>query len=184
MIWIATLLPKPQRLLFHQSWHSCVSKGCHRDRTILQAGVWGTECAGGKPMSHGKMCIASRCFFANIRGIPQGYPWRSLKPLHSGCVAASPCPCAGRRNASTSVSSYVWPAFGLAGWAELWATDSPLLASLPRKLQSKYMCKQLARASIKAWKKFLLVKHFREKTFSASGTEPQSGIFQGKPIHI
>lgn len=32
-------------------------------------------------MSRGKMCIAAPCFSTNIRGIPQGCPWRSLKPL-------------------------------------------------------------------------------------------------------
>lgn len=37
-------------------------------------------------MSHGKMCIAAPCFSTNISGIPQGCPWRPLKPLYTVAV--------------------------------------------------------------------------------------------------
>lgn len=71
----------------------------------------------------------------------------SKATLHSDCVAAPRCPCAGGRNfhASESPDS----AFSLAGWAVLRAADLPLFAPCQESYKVS-MCAECA--SIKAWK--------------------------------
>ena len=104
-------------------------------------------------MSHGKMCVAAPCFSTNIRGIPQGCLWRSLKPLctvavwlhHGVRVQAGGMP----PPQSPPMSDHLV----LLGGLDCGQQICPCLH--PARKATKQVCVQTASASIKARKKIL-----------------------------
>lgn len=111
-------------------------------------------------MSHGEMCIAAPCFSANIRGVPQGCPWRSVKPLctvvvwlhQSVHVQAGGMP--PPQSPPVSDQHLI-----LLGGPDCGQQICPCLH--PAGKATKPVCVQTASASIKAWKK----KLFSSQTF-------------------
>lgn len=135
-------------------------------------------------MLQGKKCIAAPCFSTKVCGIPQGCPWRSLKLLcavavwlhHSvhmqaGGMPPPPSPLVSDQH------------LVLLGGLDCGQQICPYL--YPAGKATKRVHVQTASASIKAGKKIIFWLNISgKKTFGASGTEPQSGIFQSKLSYI
>lgn len=156
MFWFVTLLPKVQRLPFPWTWHSCISKGCHRDRTTgrVERYSMGNIVYSRKPVSLWKMHIAAPCFSAHNHGIPQDCPPRSLRPLctaavwlhHGVCVREGGMPPSQPPALSDQHLVFV-------GGPPCGQQICPNLH--PAGKATKRVCVQTASASINAWKNIL-----------------------------